>query len=111
MNAFVLFYTSIAAWKSALKRGDAPDELPYGLQNLERFGIKIAYSDMAQRKWIKLPFRPIERCIFGFDVVQPLLLVRRVAVQPRANGALPRSLPRQARSRPTAAGRTRWTPG
>jgi hypothetical protein len=78
LNAFILFYTSIGFWKDALKRGDAPDVLPYGLHHLEDFGVSVNYSDMAQRKLVKLPFRPVERWIFGCDVVQPLMLAGRM---------------------------------
>lgn len=77
-DAFVLFYTPIHFWKQCLERGDAPDVLPYGLNNLERFGVQISYSDIAQNKYVKLPLRPLEKWVFGCDVVQPLLLIRRM---------------------------------
>lgn len=78
IDAFILFYTPIAFWKQCLERGDAPDILPYGLNNLERFGVQIAYSDIAQSRYVKLPMRPLEKWVFGCDVIQPLLLTRQM---------------------------------
>ena len=78
VDAFVLFYTPIRVWKQCLERGDAPDVLPYGLNNLERFGVRISYSDIAQNKYLKLPMRPLEKWLFGCDVIQPLLLTRQM---------------------------------
>lgn len=78
LDAFVLFYAPIAFWKQCLERGDAPDVLPYGLNNLEQFGVRISYSDVAQNRCVKLPLRPLEKWVLGCDVVQPLLLIRQM---------------------------------
>lgn len=78
IRAFVLFYVSMEFWKRQYENGDAPDGLPYGLQHLQDHDIELDYSDIAQHPAVKLPLRPIERWAFGYDVVQPLLLARRM---------------------------------